>query len=152
MMGMDLTEDMRRVLRAAQGDLPLCDSPFAVWAGQAGVDEEEMVAGVRALKDAGVIRRFGGVFDSRAMGMFTTLAGAKVPPERLDEALEKICAVEGTTHVYVRSHEINVWFTLAAESALSADAALESLRRALDVGIWSMPLKRKYKLEVSFET
>jgi len=141
----------RRILTVAQGDLPLEADPFQAWACEVGVPAGDLVRELRFLKTSGAVRRFGGVFDSRAMGWTTTLVGARVAREDLEPLLEWIASLTGTTHVYVRDHWINVWFTLAVPRETDRARLLDVLRRYEGVlGIWSMPRKQQFKLELRF--
>ena len=144
-------EERRRLLDTAQGDLPAERDPFRIWAREAGMTETPFVQGLRALKREGIVRRFGGVFSSRAMGLTTTLVGAVVGEEKMEEALEWIRALDWATHVYVRNHSINVWFTLAAFDEREFDEVVRTLlEKGLAEKAWSMPQKRLFKLNVSF--
>ncbi|MHC4597488.1 MAG: Lrp/AsnC family transcriptional regulator [Planctomycetota bacterium] len=144
-------EERRKLLDVAQGELPVERGPFGIWAREIGLTETAVVQGLRELRREGTVRRFGGVFSSRAMGLTTTLVGAVVRAEKMEEALDWIRALEWATHVYVRDHEINVWFTLAASDEGEFD---EVVRALLDRGLaekaWSMPQKRLFKLKVNF--
>lgn len=148
-----MDETTARILDVAQGDLPLEERPFLAWAREAGASEEAFLDALHALVEEGAIRRFGGVFDSRAMGWTTTLVGAKVDADGLDKASAKVAEHPGATHVYVRDHELNLWFTLAVrrpEEIGSFLAALEG--EGLVEEAWSMPMTRRFKLQVRFET
>ncbi len=145
-------KDRHRILNLAQGDLPLRKRPFSAWANEAGLSEEDLLRGLRALKRDGVVRRFGGVFDARAMGWITTLVGAVAPRGRLDDLHVRMKEHPGVTHAYVRDHRINVWFTLAVKTDGEISAFLEALREeALADQAWSMPQKRRFKLDVRFD-
>ncbi|MHC5036977.1 MAG: Lrp/AsnC family transcriptional regulator [Planctomycetota bacterium] len=141
----------RRILNAAQGDLSPGKFPFRAWGEEAGVPEGLLLKALRALQKRGIIRRFGGVFDSRKMGWKTTLVGARVSEQTLDAALDRIRALDGATHVYLRNHKINVWFTLAAKSEEEIDEVLGRLKReGLVEAAWSMPARRRFKLKFRF--
>jgi DNA-binding Lrp family transcriptional regulator len=144
-------EERRKLLDVIQGDLPMERSPFCPWARQSGLTETTVVQGLRELKREGIVRRFGGVFSSRAMGLTTTLVGAVVPGKKMEEALQWIRALDWATHVYVRDHEINVWFTLAAFDENTFHEVVRSLlEKGLAEKAWSMPQTKLFKLKVSF--
>jgi DNA-binding Lrp family transcriptional regulator len=144
-------EERRRLLDVAQGDLSLERLPFSAWAREIGITETAAVQGLRELKREGTVRRFGGVFSSRAMGLTTTLVGAVVTEEKMEEALAWIRALDWATHVYVRDHQINVWFTLAATDESEFGKVVDTLvKKGLAEKAWSMPQKKLFKLKVSF--
>ena len=114
----------QKLLAIIQDAFPLEERPYLVLAEQLGSDEQCVFAAVENLRRSGIIRRIGGVYDSKALGFISRLCAGKVPSTVSgaadDSALEKFAAVVNVipaiTHNYVRSHEYNVWFTVIAQS------------------------------------
>ena len=114
----------QHLLSVIQDDFPLEECPYQVLAGQLGSDEQSVFDAVENLRMSGVIRRIGGVYDSKALGFISRLCAGKVPTVATgaadDLALDKFAAavneIPAITHNYVRSHEYNVWFTIIAQS------------------------------------
>ena len=114
----------QQLLAIIQDAFPLEERPYQVLAEQLGFDEQSVFAAVENLRRSGIIRRVGGVYDSKALGFISRLCAGKVPTAMTgaadDSALEKFAAVVNVipaiTHNYVRSHEYNVWFTVMAQS------------------------------------
>lgn len=119
-----MTELEQNLLAIIQDAFPLEERPYQVLAEQLGSDEQSVFAAVENLRQSGIIRRIGGVYDSKALGFISRLCAGKVPTATTgaadDSALEKFAAVVNVipaiTHNYVRSHEYNVWFTVIAQS------------------------------------
>ena len=119
-----MTELEQNLLAIIQDAFPLEERPYQVLAEQLGSDEQSVFAAVENLRRSGIIRRIGGVYDSKALGFISRLCAGKVPTATTgaadDSALEKFAAVVNVipaiTHNYVRSHEYNVWFTVIAQS------------------------------------
>ena len=119
-----MTELEQRLLSVIQDAFPLEERPYQVLAEQLGSDEQIVFAAVENLRQSGVIRRIGGVYDSKALGFISRLCAGKVPTVVTgaadDSALEVFAAtvneIPAITHNYVRSHEYNVWFTVIARS------------------------------------
>lgn len=119
-----MTELEQNLLAIIQDAFPLEERPYLVLAEQLGSDEQSVFAAVENLRRSGIIRRIGGVYDSKALGFISRLCAGKVPTATTgaadDSALEKFAAVVNVipaiTHNYVRSHEYNVWFTVIAQS------------------------------------
>ena len=92
------------------------------------VSEQEVFDEVEKMRASGVIRRIGGIYDSKKLGFISRLCAGKVPTSENDFAaeahsqtpMEKFAAVvmsePAITHNYIRSHEYNVWFTVIAEN------------------------------------
>ncbi|PWJ67874.1 transcriptional regulator, AsnC family [Fibrobacter sp. UWB15] len=119
-----MTELEQHLLAIIQDAFPLEEHPYLVLAEQLGSDEQSVFAAIENLRRSGIIRRIGGVYDSKALGFISRLCAGKVPSTVSgaadDSALEKFAAVVNVipaiTHNYVRSHEYNVWFTVMAQS------------------------------------
>ena len=92
------------------------------------VSEQEVFDEVEKMRVSGVIRRIGGVYDSKKLGFISRLCAGKVPASENDFSaehhaqtpMEKFATVvndePAITHNYIRSHEYNVWFTVIAEN------------------------------------
>ena len=119
-----MNELEQNILAIIQDAFPLEERPYLVLAEQLGSDEQSVFAAVENLRRSGIIRRIGGVYDSKALGFISRLCAGKVPTVVTgaadDNALEKFAAavneIPAITHNYVRSHEYNVWFTVIAQS------------------------------------
>jgi DNA-binding Lrp family transcriptional regulator len=106
----------RKILEIVQDGFPLEERPYAALGRLLGVSEEVAFDSVERLRKSGVIRRLGGVYDSRRLGYISRLCTGVVSEDKLEgfaAAADKIPAI---THNYVRSHAYNVWFTVIARS------------------------------------
>jgi DNA-binding Lrp family transcriptional regulator len=156
---------MDKLLVALQCEIPLVRRPFAALGEQCGRTEMEVLDSLKALFDTGKARRFGGVFDTRAVGYRSALCACTVPVERMDEVAARVCRDAGVTHCYERgwpgelpvdggeaavSGMPNLWFTISHD-ADSFDAKVASLRnRALPYEVLLLPAVRQFKVQVVF--
>lgn len=147
----ELSRIDREILDILQADFPLAASPYRVVADKLGIDEDEVLARIHAMKKGGLIRRIGGVMDAKSLGFYSTLCACKVPEQRIREVAELINQEKGVTHNYIRDHELNLWFTLTAPSPDEAMQIVYSLQSDAKIDIISMPAKAVYKIKVSFE-
>ena len=106
----------QQLLAIIQDAFPLEERPYQVLAEQFGSDEQSVFAAVENLRQSGVIRRIGGVYDSKTLGFISRLCAGKVPESALDAFAAVVNEIPAITHNYVRSHEYNVWFTVIAQS------------------------------------
>lgn len=119
-----MTDLEQHLLAIIQDAFPLEERPYLVLADQLGSDEQSVFAAVENLRLSGIIRRIGGVYDSKKLGFISRLCAGKVPTISAgasdDSALNEFAAtvnkIPAITHNYVRSHEYNVWFTVIAQS------------------------------------
>lgn len=120
-----------KILDVVQDGFPLEDRPYAALGKVFGISEELAFARVEALRESGVIRRLGGVYNSRALGFVSRLCAGHLPLEKGEGVLEKLAqaaaAENSITHNYLRNHFYNVWFTVIAESGDRAQKIVDSL-------------------------
>jgi len=138
----------QKLLAIIQDGFPLVDRPYKALAEMLNCDggkdavendagekcanlvvlEQEVFDEIEKMRTSGVIRRIGGVYDSKKLGFISRLCAGKVPTSENDFAvelhaqtpMEKFATVvmcePAITHNYIRSHEYNVWFTVIAEN------------------------------------
>lgn len=117
----------RKILEIIQDGFPLEERPYAALGRRLGVSEEDAFEYVENLRKSGVIRRLGGIYDSRRLGYISRLCAGVVPEGNLDgfaAAADKITAI---THNYIRSHAYNVWFTVIARSEAEIQETVRGL-------------------------
>jgi DNA-binding Lrp family transcriptional regulator len=149
---MDLTDLDADLLNAVQWSFPLTPTPYADLAARLGRTEGEVIASLRAAKDAGVLRQLSAIFDTRALGYSSALVAAKVDPERIDEAAAAISRHPGVSHNYKRNHAYNLWYTLAVPPGEDFDAHLDTLHRESGALVTrKLPTLTLYKIGVKLD-
>jgi siroheme decarboxylase len=145
-----MDERDRKLLNEIQGSFPIEPHPYRVIGKKMGMDEEEVIARVKNLREAGIIRRIGASINSRRIGYVSTLLAARVPQEKLDSFVETVNSCTGVTHNYERNHEYNVWFTLIAPSEVEKLKIIRQLVERTGVEILELPAERIFKIKVDF--
>jgi len=148
----DSLDDLdRAILNEIQSHFPIVARPYAEMGRRVGASEEEVLARVLAMTEAGVIRRLGANFTSRKLGYTSTLCAARVAPESLDHFAAVVNHYPGVTHNYLRRHRYNVWFTLIAESEERLEQILAEISGTSGVTeILSLPAQEIFKIKVDF--
>jgi DNA-binding Lrp family transcriptional regulator len=149
-----LDEDDKRLLNLMQGRFDLTERPFAHVAQLAGLEEGDVMARVQRLLDGRIIREITPIFDTRALGYSSMLVAAKVDPEYPHRAAHVINEHPGVTHNYLRTHDFNLWFTIATEpgSRLGLDGTLEVLQAATGAeSIRQLPTLTLFKIRMDLE-
>jgi len=142
----------RKLLNLIQEDFPITEAPFAEVAAQLGIGEDEVLKRIESLKEEGVIRRIGAVFDLRKLGFASTLCAARVPEGEVRGFVEAVNASSGVTHNYRRDDEYNVWFTLIAAGEEELAAALAGIKRETGIDdILSLRATRTFKINARFD-
>jgi len=111
-----MTELEQNLLAIIQDAFPVEERPYQVLAEQLGSDEQSVFAAVENLRQSGIIRRIGGVYDSKALGFISRLCAGKVTESAIEAFATAVNEIPAITHNYQRSHEYNVWFTVIAQS------------------------------------
>ncbi|MEQ8833704.1 MAG: AsnC family transcriptional regulator [Miltoncostaeaceae bacterium] len=144
----------RELLNALQSGIALIPEPYREIGERIGLTEDEVLRRLRVLKDAAIVRQISAIFDTRALGYESTLIAAKYPAERLFEAAAIIGGHPGVSHNYRRTHDFNLWFTLAVEqgSRIGLEETMDRLAEA--TGAESMrllPTLKLYKINVQLD-
>ena len=100
----------RALIVATQGGLPLVARPYHVVGEQIGIAAEEVMARLRALLDAGIIRRIGAVPNHYAIGWTANgMTVWDVADERVDELGGRVGSLDFVTHCYRRPRALPDW-------------------------------------------
>jgi siroheme decarboxylase len=148
----DLLEREKLLLTVLQDRFPLADRPFAAIGDELGCSEGEAVARTRALREAGIVRQIGAIFDTRRLGYTSALIACEVDPERLTAVAQEVSRHPGVSHNYARDHRFNLWFTLGLPPG--SDLAQEAARLTAQPGVRRMlllPMARAFKIDVRFD-
>jgi DNA-binding Lrp family transcriptional regulator len=93
----------KKVIRLIQGDLPLDLRPFAILAEKIGIPEDRVISRIVALKEQGVIRRFGATLRHQEAGFRSNAMIAwMVPPQRIEQVGKTLSEFREVTHCYQR--------------------------------------------------
>ena len=142
----------KKILNILQKEFPLVEHPFLVVAEKCGISEEETLSRIQKMKDEGIIRRIGAVFDGAKLGRVSTLCAARVPEEKIDGFVQIVNANKNVTHNYRRNNEYNIWFTVSAATAEELETFLTELKEKTGVtDILDMRAVRTFKINASFD-
>lgn len=125
----------RIILNRLQDDLPLSPAPFGDVADELGLSQDDLLARITRMKEAGIITRFGPFFDAEAMGGAFCLCAMAVPEGDFETVLTKVNAHSEVAHNYQRDHRLNMWFVLATETpeGITTTADAIEMETGLDV-------------------
>lgn len=142
----------KKILNILQNGFPVVPCAFQVVADRLGIGEEDVLGRVKKMKDDGVIRRIGAVFDPRKLGYVSTLCAARVPAEKMTFFTATVNASPYVTHNYRRNHDYNVWFTIIAPSEAAMQDFLAQVKNRTGVeDILSMRAVRTFKIDARFD-
>jgi DNA-binding Lrp family transcriptional regulator len=142
----------KTILNLIQAGFPLTTRPFQTIGDRVGLSEDEVLNRLQRLKDMGIIRRIGAVFDPKKLGFASTLCSARVPEEKLRAFADIVNAFPGVTHNYRRNYAYNVWFTLIAPTEEALEGILAEIKDKTGItDILSMKAIKTYKINALFE-
>ena len=142
---LNMTALEQKLLDTIQDAFPLEERPYQVLAGLLGSDEQSVFAAVENLRKSGVIRRIGGIYDSRKLGFISRLCAGKVAD--IDKFAAAVNGIPAITHNYVRTHEYNVWFTVIAQSEGEIRAIVDGLCESTDLhDVHILTATKKFKI------
>jgi siroheme decarboxylase len=144
----------KRLMNLLQSSFPLEPQPFAAIARQAELPVEEVEARTKRLLHERIIREITPIFDTRALGYASMLVAAKVDSENPHRPAQIVNSHPGVSHNYLRTHEFNLWFTIATppDSTLGLDGTLEVLQAATGAeSIRQLPTLTLFKINMNLE-
>jgi DNA-binding Lrp family transcriptional regulator len=149
-----LDETDKRLMNLLQSNFPLAAEPFALVAAELELELDDVLARTQRLLENRIIREITPIFDTRALGYESMLVAAKVDDEHPHRAAQIVNAHPGVSHNYLRTHDFNLWFTIATppDSELGLAGTLEALMR--ETGAESMrelPTLTLFKINMNLE-
>ncbi len=149
---MELDAIDRAIINRIQANFPVDARPYRIIAKELELSESHVIERVKALKEAGIIRRIGGNFVPHKVGFVSTLCAAKVPENRIDAFARVVNQYTGVTHNYRRENEFNVWFTFIAQSREEIQRNLDEISRKTGVeAILNLPATKVFKIRAQFD-
>ncbi|MBI5287867.1 MAG: Lrp/AsnC family transcriptional regulator [Chloroflexi bacterium] len=140
------------LLNEMQDRFPLVREPFVELGGRVGIDADEVIARLAAMRESGVLRQVSAIFDTKALGYTSSLVAMRVAEERLAQAAEVVNAHPGVSHNYRRTHDFNMWFTIAVPPGADLQAHVDALHRLAGAESTRMlPTLRLFKIGVTLD-
>jgi len=144
----------KRLMNVLQSEFPLTPEPFARLASKTELPLDEVLQRTQRLLDGRIIREITPIFDTRALGYSSMLVAAKVDTEHPQRAAKIINSHPGVSHNYLRTHEFNLWFTIATppDSELGLQGTLEVLQEKTGAeSIRQLPTLQLFKINMNLE-
>ncbi len=137
-------ETDRKIINALQGGFPVCERPFKKAAAQLGLEEDELIARIDAMRQEGVLTRFGPLFNVDRMGGAFCLCAMKVPREEFDHVAGLVNGWREVAHNYEREHELNMWFVLATEQREDIERVARAIEAQTGHKVYLMPKREEF--------
>lgn len=148
----------RLILNSIQEDFPVESRPYQALAERINqahrlsLTGDDVLGRVTNLKKNGYIRRLGAVFNARELGYNSTLCAARVPQDKVETFAARVNQAPQVTHNYLRSDELNVWFTFTSETQEELFNFLGKLKQETGVEeIHILESEKLFKIKVGFQ-
>lgn len=141
----------RQIVNTLQGGLPIAPRPYAMVAAHLGIAETDLIARLDRLMTAGLLSRFGPLYDAERLGGAVTLAAMAVPEARFEAIAETVNAFPEVAHNYARDHRLNMWFVVASDDPARIAEVLDAIARATGLQVINLPKLEEYFLELKLQ-
>lgn len=146
---MDQTD--RDIINSLHGGLAICERPYQEAALRLGLSEDELLARLARMLEAGVLTRVGPLYQIERMGGAFTLAALHAPAEQYEQVVQQVNALPQVAHNYARDHELNMWFVVATETPGEIDAVIARIERETGCDVFNFPKSREYFVELKLK-
>jgi DNA-binding Lrp family transcriptional regulator len=140
----------RLLLNNLQGGFPVSHRPFADLAERLGLDEDDAIARLQRMVDAGALTRFGTILNAPQLGGERTLAAMHVPPQRFDEVAALVNSLEAVSHNYERGHRFNMWFVISSEEESEIQTTIDAIERETGLTVINLPTLEEFFVDIRF--
>ncbi|SHE31039.1 transcriptional regulator, AsnC family [Modicisalibacter ilicicola DSM 19980] len=138
----------RRIINRLQDGLPVVEAPFAAVADELAIDEQVLLERLKALKENGVLSRFGPMYHAERLGGGLTLAAMAIPEARFDEIVERVNTFPEVAHNYRREHRLNMWFVLATETPERIAEVIAAIEADTGYPVYNMPKQEEFHVRL----
>jgi DNA-binding Lrp family transcriptional regulator len=140
-----------KLLSILQNDFPIEPRPFHRVADCLHIPLESVFRSVNSYLKKGVIRYIGAIFETRNLGLRSTLVALSVPAGDVASTAGVIAEYPQITHNYLRECEYNIWFTLTGPSlAVNRRVIAEIVRRTGCRRFLDLVTIRVFKIDARF--
>ncbi|HWQ28256.1 MAG TPA: AsnC family transcriptional regulator [Dehalococcoidia bacterium] len=150
-MPVELDDVDRRLLNRYQGGMPVSHRPYAEMGEALGIPEDEVIARIRRLLEAGALSRVGPILNAPRLGGERTLAAMRVPPERFDEVAAFVNSLDTVSHNYEREHELNMWFVISSDDPEAIERTIATIERETGLRVVNLPTLEEFFVDLRFE-
>jgi DNA-binding Lrp family transcriptional regulator len=138
----------RAIVNGLQGGFPLCPRPFGAVAERLGLEEKDLLERLRSLLAAGVLTRFGPMYDAERLGGAFTLCAMRVPAADFARVAALVNAHPEVAHNYEREHRFNMWFVLATKSDAETRRVAAAIEKETGCAVMQLPRLEEYFVEL----
>jgi len=137
---MDLSDDDLALVSVLAEGLPLVSHPYRAVAAQLGLDEAQVIARVQAMRESGIIRRFGIIVRHHELGFkANAMAVWSIPDGMVSEVGRRLGDAPEVTLCYRRPPRLpdwpyNLFCMIHGRDRAAVEESIAALVRRFDLG------------------
>lgn len=147
---MRLSDLDRAIVNRLQDGIPVCPRPYASLAKELGTTESLLLDRLNVLNEDRVMSRFGPMYDAAAFGGAYTLAAMVVPDEQVHAVSEVVNSKPLVAHNYLRDHQFNMWFVIAAENQQQITDTILEIEAESGLPVYDFPKQEEFYVGAKF--
>ena len=149
-----LSDIERKIISQLQEGIPIVEKPFEKLSSEIGISQSEYLDIVRNLKEQKIIRQISPIYDTKSLGYDSSLVAFKVEDD-IEKVAQFVNSHPGVSHNYERTHEFNLWFTIAVppDSSLGLERTVQLIAEKNNIKQYAILRTEKlYKIGVKLDT
>ncbi|MCM8800866.1 MAG: Lrp/AsnC family transcriptional regulator [Candidatus Omnitrophica bacterium] len=147
-----LNKKEKILLEELQNNFPLRSRPFLDLAKRLNLKEKDLIKKIRVLKNRGIIRYIGAVFDLKKIGLKSSLIALSVKKKGLNRVVKIINSYPEITHNYLRSDKFNLWATISANSNQKILEIIRDIKKKTKIkNILNLKTIKVFKIDARFK-
>lgn len=141
----------RKLINSLQDGLELTEEPFLPVAQALGISQPQLFQRLERLLEAGILSRFGPMFDADKMGGKFCLCAMKVPQERFEEVTEIVNSCDEVAHNYKRDHLLNMWFVIGSDRVEAIEEVAKRIEAESGIEVLLFPKEKEFFISLKIQ-
>ncbi len=147
----DLDRLDKMLINRLQDGLDITEEPYRAIANEFGISQQDLFARLGRMLEAGVLSRFGPMFDADKMGGKFCLCAMEVPQDRFDEVTEAVNRHEEVAHNYKRGHKLNMWFVIGSDRTEAIEEVAKRIEAETGIEVLLFPKEEEFFISLKIQ-
>lgn len=139
------------LINRLQDGLDFVEEPYRAIAHEFGISQPELFDRLQRLLDAGILSRFGPMFDADKMAGRFCLCAMDVPEDRFDAVTEAVNRHEEVAHNYKRGHKLNMWFVIGSDRVEAIEEVAKRIEDETGLDVLLFPKEEEFFISLKIQ-
>lgn len=144
-------ELQNQLAKKIQASFPIADRPFDILAKELSLTEKEVMDQINEWIKQKYLREISAIIEGEVFDFESALVGAKIDIEDLERIVNFLKEHPMITHLYLRNHTINLWFTISVEKEIGLENHLKQLSEITKSHFYTFKRTNTFKIGVNFD-